>query len=157
MGQGTRLPLLEMSLERFFPKLAGSDYRITSPRSAVYNCIAWAIGDSTQWWWPDELELAYWPEHVPREETLEAFHALMLMLGFEPCENANLEANFDKVALYTKGQQPTHAAGQLETGIWTSKLGPLEDIEHNLDDLVGDCYGIVALVFRRPRRETGKP
>lgn len=144
-----------MSLELFFPKLVGSDYRITSPTSAVYNCIAWAVGDSTRWWWPDDLELAYWPENVLREETLEAFHTLMLTLGFELCENAAPETNFDKVAVYAKGHHPTHAARQLETGIWTSKLGPLEDIEHRLDDLVGDYYGTVAFVFRRQRREAG--
>lgn len=48
---------------------------------------------------------------------------------------------------------PTHAARQLENGKWTSKLGQLEDIEHELDGLVGDKYGIVVTILRRPYRD----
>jgi hypothetical protein len=46
---------------------------------------------------------------------------------------------------------PTHAAWQLGSGRWTSKLGELEDIEHALRDLEGTEYGAVALVMKRPR------
>jgi hypothetical protein len=46
--------------------------------------------------------------------------------------------------------KPTHVAGQLVTGRWTSKLGESEDIEHGLRDLEGDVYGVVVLVMQRP-------
>jgi hypothetical protein len=39
-------------LEEISPGLAKSDYRITSPTDADSNCIAWAAGDSGNWWWP---------------------------------------------------------------------------------------------------------
>ncbi|HEY7428267.1 MAG TPA: hypothetical protein VH682_28795 [Gemmataceae bacterium] len=42
-------------MERFevlFPRLNGTAYRITSPASDVYNCIAWAAGETNRWWWP---------------------------------------------------------------------------------------------------------
>lgn len=98
------------------------------------------------------MNLAYWPENVPREENLDSFCELLQTRGFESCEEPELEANCDKIALYAKGQHPTHAARQLASGKWTSKLGPLEDIEHELEDLVGDCYGTVAVIFRKKRR-----
>lgn len=38
-----------------------------------------------------------------------------------------------------------------KSGTWTSKLGPQEDIEHHeLDGLVGDKYGTVAVIMRKP-------
>jgi hypothetical protein len=37
-------------LEALFPRLRGTAYRITSPASEVYNCIAWAAGDTEHWW-----------------------------------------------------------------------------------------------------------
>jgi hypothetical protein len=140
-----------MNLEDYFPNLSDSEYQITSPSSPTYNCIAWAAGDTTRWWWPDPMGLAYWPDEIPRDETLESFVALMRSLGFDDCGDAVLETGFEKIALFTKGEQATHAARQLESGLWTSKLGPLEDIEHSLEGLVGDCYGSVACLFRRRR------
>ncbi|TAF36353.1 MAG: hypothetical protein EAZ69_10585 [Oscillatoriales cyanobacterium] len=44
---------------------------------------------------------------------------------------------------------PTHAARQLANGKWTSKLGWLEDIEHELDGLTGDRYGVVGQILKR--------
>ncbi|NJL66080.1 MAG: hypothetical protein HC849_06250 [Oscillatoriales cyanobacterium RU_3_3] len=32
---------------------------------------------------------------------------------------------------------------------WTSKLGWLEDIEHELDGFVGDRYGVVGQILKR--------
>ena len=32
-------------LEEAFPGLAGSDYQVSSPRDADYNCIAWQRRD----------------------------------------------------------------------------------------------------------------
>ena len=45
-----------MSLESSFPNLKADGYQVTSPQSLEYNCIAWAAGDNTQWWWPDDDE-----------------------------------------------------------------------------------------------------
>ncbi|MCY7407984.1 MAG: hypothetical protein LH631_11575, partial [Alkalinema sp. CAN_BIN05] len=43
----------------------------------------------------------------------------------------------------TSDARPQHVARQLPNGLWTSKLGRLEDIEHELDGLSGDLYGTV--------------
>jgi len=137
------------SLEHYFPNLQQLSYRITSPPSPKYNCIAWAVGDQDNWWWPDPAGLGYWPKDVPREESLESFERAFAIEGLVPCENANREPGIEKIVLYASGQQPTHAARQLESGMWSSKLGPLEDIEHTLDGLEGELYGTVCLVFRR--------
>jgi hypothetical protein len=137
------------SLEQYFPNLQQLSYKITSPPSAQYNCIGWALGDQENWWWPDPLGLGYWPKNARREETLESFERAFVTEGFVRCENAEPEPSVVKIALYAIGQQPTHAARQLENGMWSSKLGPLEDIEHTLDGLEGELYGTVCLIVRR--------
>jgi len=131
-----------------FPNLG--DYQITSPWADRYNCIAWAAGDATQWWWPEEGKGIFWPAGVQCEETLAAFSAVFAWLGFSPCANADFEDGFEKVALFGDSNGlATHAARQLPTGRWTSKLGRAEDIEHALTDLEGQAYGKVAMVMRR--------
>lgn len=126
-------------------------YAITSEPTIQYNCIAWAAGDATRWWWPDSWGEGYWPAGVDRVETLEAFVEAYRTLGYEPCVTSAHEDGFEKVAIYVdRDELPQHAARQLENGRWTSKLGELEDIEHTLEGLEGAHYGRIAQVLRRP-------
>ncbi len=139
-------------IESVFPGLRGTDYRVSSPHDEVYNCIAWAAGDTRNWWWPGEPKVTHWPDGVPRVRTLEAFRDAFATLGYEPCASGECEPGFEKVALYaTADGLPQHAARQLSDGRWTSKLGMAEDIEHHFHDLEGKVYGSVVLVMRRPR------
>jgi Asp-tRNA(Asn)/Glu-tRNA(Gln) amidotransferase B subunit len=58
----------------------------------------------------------------------------------------------EKIALFVGlDKEVTHAARQLPSGAWTSKLGDWEDIEHKtLSGLESACYGRVARILRRP-------
>ncbi len=138
-------------LKALFPGLRGTAYQVTSPANDLYNCIAWAAGETLRWWWPDLLRNRYWPAGVVRDETLAAFQEAFGSLGYAVCADETLEAGFEKVALFARPDGfPTHAARQLGSGRWTSKLGEVEDIEHALRDLEGVEYGSVALVMKRP-------
>ncbi len=138
-------------LEKAFPGLRSTDYRIASPIDPRYNCIAWAANDSEKSWWP--WGDYYWPPDAPFEETLDSFQEVFESLGYAICQAIEHEPGFEKVAIYVDDQgAPTHGARQLESGIWTSKLGAWQDIEHDsLDGLEGHApaYGTVALVLRR--------
>jgi hypothetical protein len=139
-------------IELAFPALQSKNYVITSPQSDIYNCIAWAAGDTSGWWWPDDPgqpESSKWPVGVQRKDTLEAFREAFVTLGFATCDHDQLETGFEKIALFALAGKPKHAARQLPNGRWTSKLGPMEDIEHSLDDLSGLVYGAVVLVMKR--------
>ena len=154
-GLGTEERVLTMSpLEQLFSGLRDSPYRVTSPRNHQYNCIAWAAGDDANWWWPKNAPddaPRFWPTGVPREETIAAFVAAFATLEFVACDNEDLESGFEKVALFVDDKSvPTHASRQLANGLWTSKLGGWEDIEHELHALTGEIYGTVALVLKRP-------
>ena len=139
-------------LEECFPSLVIAGYGVTSPQTPRYNCIAWAVGDTRRWWWPDPSPFAYWPANIPRENTLQRFIEAFQTLGYEPCENAGLEPDVEKVAVYADDAgAPTHAARQLSSGARTSKLGREEDIEHrDLAGVEGEEYGHVVQLLRRP-------
>lgn len=140
------------TLETIFPGLRGSSYRITSPAERRYNCIAWAAANTTDWWWPVPEGASFWPAGIARALTMDAFREAFATLGYSVCDTAGLETGWEKIALYaTPDGIPRHAARQLLDGRWTSKLGRMEDIEHDLADLAGSLYGSVALVLRRPR------
>jgi hypothetical protein len=140
-------------LEDLFPGLRGAPYRVTSPATEDYNCIAWAAGVVDAWWWPfGDPRRTHWPADVPREETVEAFRAAFALLGYSVCDGAELELGYEKVAVFADPEGcPTHVARQLPTGLWTSKVGKLDDIEHALHDLEGVEYGSVVMVLKRPR------
>src|SRR5262245_23525351 len=125
---GTRQgPAMNEYLETLFPGLRTTSFRGTSPAETKYNCIAWAANDTSQWWWP--VGGVPWPPSVARELTLDAFVAAFQTLGFDAGADEALEPGVEKVALFTDAAGvPTHAARQLPTGRWTSKLGQAEDI-----------------------------
>jgi hypothetical protein len=129
--------------------------RITSLEDKNYNCIAWAAEEDDRWWWPTADY--YWPVGVDREETVDAFVKAFEAIGYERCVDGTLEAGFQKVAIYASSRGvPTHAARQLPSGDWTSKMGSDCDIEHSTVESVRDwpngrSYGSVAVHMRKPR------
>lgn len=144
----------DQDIKSDFPKLRQEGYRITSEETSDYNCFAWAAQDTTDWWSPIPTFGYYWPEKdVPRSEDLAAFTQLYKFeMGFEPCDTGEPELGFEKIALYRHPSgNITHAARLKENGTWTSKLGTMEDIEHNtLTGLEGDDYGAAVQFLKRP-------
>src|SRR5258708_3906964 len=138
-------------LELYFPNLKNSKYTITSSTTRDYNCIAFAAGEIHRWWWP--IGLAYWPENAPRSETVPSFVFAFGTFGYSACEDGTPESGFEKLAIYAHDDGiPTHMARQLPSGIWVSKCGGLEDIEHEtLEALVGPpkAYGSVVQFLKR--------
>ncbi len=81
---------------------------------------------------------------------MEAFRLMFGTFGFEPCSSEEIEPGFEKIAIFANAQGiPKHAARQLATGRWTSKLGKMEDIQHDLRDIEGELYGAVVLLMKR--------
>lgn len=142
-------------LEESFPGLTKHGYSQESPYDPGYNCIAWAAGDSSRVWWPEPGGDGYWPPRITREETLDAFIEAFRSLGYEPCGHGRPERRCEKIAIFvSKAGSPTHAARQLTSGRWASKMGKSVDIEHHLLALRGDEYGEVGQYMKRRRTET---
>lgn len=140
---------MSLLLEELFPQLRGR-YQKTSDATNRYNCIAWAASNDHKWWWPDPMGGSYWPPDLPRDETVQILVRLYENLGFRECRSDSLEPGVDRVAIFALDEhRPTHAARQLPDGRWTSKLGVLEDVAHELRDLEGPRYGSVSRIMRR--------
>ena len=147
MGKETRLQVVEsVWIDDIFPGLVGPGYSVTSSPTDQYNCIAWAAEDDSEWW--SHLQSYRWP--ADRTHSVESLVAVFVSLGYEVCDSNSLEEGYDKVAIYAHSGLWKHAARQLPSGQWTSKLGPDEDIEHTtLEGLCGEPYGIVHCIMRR--------
>jgi hypothetical protein len=144
-----------MEADRDFPGLTPEYHRVTSPAAVEYHYIAWAAGDTENWWQPG----VFWPvESTAPEYGIDALEEAFKSLGFEPYDDAGPEPGFEKVALYGNDLLYTHAARQLPGGRWTSELGKAEDVEHDTPDVVaGGLYGEVATIMRRPLRSDATP
>ncbi|MFA5239461.1 MAG: hypothetical protein WC476_07115 [Phycisphaerae bacterium] len=136
---------------RNFPKLLKTPqpFEETSDYDPKYNCHAYAMGDEKKRWDPID---GYWPQGCPREMSIQAFVNAFETQGYKPCDNGNLEPNYEKIALYANQIGPSHTAKQQDSGRWRSKLGEDADIEHNALGLEGPLYGKVVMFFSRHRK-----
>lgn len=109
------------------------------------------------------MGIGYWPPPpVPREETMQAFVEAFESLGYRLCLNDSLEEGVEKIAIFgarspIPGEPavPTHAALQLSSGEWTSKLGTYEDISHaTVEGVSGPVYGRPMIFMSRPHPTT---
>ena len=144
---------------RDFPNLIRrgpqSNFRVTSPATETPNCVAYAAGDPDRIWWPGSMFPVAWPREAPAEESVAAFVAAFGLMGYHPCDSAEMEPRVEKVAIFAIGSEaPTHVAIQPadRNGWWRSKIGSNVDIEHELYAVSGPLYGAVARVLARPRR-----
>jgi hypothetical protein len=86
-----------------------------------------------------------------------SFEAAYQTLDYVRCQDGSFEQGVEKIVLFGSRDHvgdviPTHAARQLASGKWTSKLGPFEDIRHDVpQDVSGPAYGDAVLFMSRPR------
>ena len=139
-------------LESIFPGLRGGAYDITSAIDPSYNCAAFAAHEQEEWWDPYRPD-GVWPDDLERDASIGHFIALYERKGFVACVDGAFEIGFEKIALYADASGAFgHAARQLESGLWTSKLGELEDIQHaSLESLANPDYGQPSRFMKRPR------
>jgi hypothetical protein len=141
------------TIEAAFPKIRKEGYKITSPETANYNCFAWVVGETAQWWSPDSESGYFWPTDVPKKLEVKSFVKLYArQSGYVPCSHSRLEKGFEKIAIYanTTTGDVTHVAKQTKRGRWSSKLGDWEDVEHNtLTALEGEFYGKPVQILKR--------
>jgi hypothetical protein len=133
------------------PRLADKGFEITSQATRDYNCVAWSVEETTQFWWPVDVGGYFWPTDAT-EPLLPDFEQVYADLGYGRCVHLNHECGADQVAIYlTSSGTPTHASRRLENGNWTSKLGDFEDIEHNdVNGVCCDTYGETVIILCRP-------
>lgn len=138
----------ENKIVKAFPNLNNEDFKIVEPDTGQFNCIAFAAGDSNKWWWPDGIN--YWPDWAPLENSIESLQKAFAGLGFERCENADIEDGFQKIALYETVGVMKHAAVLMPNGHWRSKMGQGPVIEHNSpDSLANGIYGCPTVFMKR--------
>jgi hypothetical protein len=90
------------------------------------------------------------------QETIDNFIEAFKTEGYSPCRDGTFEVGYEKIAIFAENTNPTHAARSLESGAWTSKLGPREDITHpTIASIEGKEYGR-AVAFLKRRNLTWK-
>jgi len=133
---------------------------VTSKVTGDYNCFAWAAGESDSWWGHNQFADEFWPEGVKQEMSIRAFVEAFQTRDFKVCEDESLEVGFEKIAIYANDSGiPQHAARQIANGLWTSKIGLWEDVQHQyVVNLVSHFrgqivdYGNVAVIMKREIR-----
>ena len=131
-----------------FPNLYSEGFEILEPLSQRYNCVAYAAGDISQWWWPDRIN--YWPPWATRDNRMESLKEVFAGLGYEQCNGDSLEDGYQKVALYELQGRFQHIVAQTLNGLWRSKMGQGPVMEHrNPESLSGGMYGTPTVFMRR--------
>lgn len=140
------------------PDLRTSSHEVVSQKTPLYNCFAFAAGDRHNVWCPyrhpnNRGSRGYWPvDPPPADLRPDSFIAAFESLGFEVCSNPDYERGYSKIAFFVRHDgDVVHIALQPSdrNGRWKSKLGELEDIEHELHALGGDSYGRPQVFMKR--------
>ena len=129
----------------------GEGATVDSECDSSYNCVGWAMHDKNLWD-PLPSRIHIWPNGVSRDGRLGSYVAMFQHEGFEHCAKDAPRDGYEHIAIYVdRNAEFMHVARELPNGRWTSKLGGLNDITHDLDDLVGTYYGNPTVYMRRPR------
>src|ERR1700720_1988302 len=99
-------------IEAVFPALVGTKYSEESAETDVYNCIAFAFGDTSQWWWPRKRFGDYWPPGFPLSDSVDVLIRIFEVHGYSTCDTPNHEIGYEKVAIYCRDRRFKHAARQ---------------------------------------------
>jgi hypothetical protein len=127
------------TLSAAFPHLKTGDYCVTAPATRTYNCFAWSVSNTSSWM--DTVIDRVYGNHNGTLEFSD-FDSMYALGGLVPVTDAT--PSNAEVALYAKGNTPTHAARKTGTGCgaWESKLGGSVRISHEPWQLEGgSVYG----------------
>lgn len=121
-------------LIQIYPDLRNdSNFQILSPRTPVYNCIAWAMDYTDRWVEPCDGPGFWWPNGATRDYTAEALIEAFEAEGFELAQHLNPEEGFSKVILYKNEvtETWTHASKVISDDVKYSKFGQSWDGHHS--------------------------
>jgi hypothetical protein len=142
-------------IEAAIPALAGTNYSEESRATEEYNCIAYAFGDTKNPWWPKAKGYGYyWPPGFAANDSVDTLKTIFRVHGYFDCDSNEHEIGYEKVAIYGRNGKFLHAARQLQSGRWASKLGDEQDIEHeHAEHVMGDAYGEDIHIMRKKRKD----
>jgi hypothetical protein len=139
-------------IESLFPLLVGTSYSEESPATDTYNCVAFAVGDFQNWWWPRKGYGIYWPPGFPLDDFVATLVSIFELHGYSVCNNSDHESGYEKLVIFSHLGRFKHAARQLKSGRWASKLGEEQDIEHERAEHVENAdYGTAETFLKRRR------
>lgn len=125
------------------------NYKLTSPETFEYNCIAFAMGMLDRWIDSSDIPWHWWPP-VRKDTSPSSLVEAFKYFGFEECGmDDKVDEQYDKVALYKDDIQWTHAAKVVADGEYHSKFGASFDGHHSGGDVLKAKYGSVFLIMRR--------
>ena len=126
-----------------------NNYEPRSDEDFNYNCLAFALGDTSNWWEPPGQFGFYWPPGLPDDLSVGTAIRIIKLHGFVRDLEPNIAPEADAIAIYANGDEWTHFA-KFHNGVWLSKLGIDHDIEHSsLEVLEGDLYGKAVRILSR--------
>lgn len=151
-------------LVALFRGLRNAQWDIKSKADINYNCIAWSAGEKHRRWdlsdHPGTHLPSYWPEGVKKSEGIAYLIAAMMKEGFVVCEReeaVTYDPEFDTIVVYERDAKWEHAARLLHNGMWSSKIGYFNDIQHDSPEAIaGRDYGHPFKYMKRRRKRRGK-
>ena len=136
-------------LSRNFPRLVPGDWCVLAPSTKRYNCIAWSVGNTSEWIW-NQVDGYGDGDGTVSISDFDAFYDQTA--GLVPSEHPSSNT---QVALFANGTTPTHAAAAADISScgsipFTSKLGSSVRAAHDLNQLEGGtAYGNVVRYYDR--------
>jgi len=139
-------------VEQDFPGLIGANYALSAEDFNI-NCLAYAMGDPSNWWEPPKGQGQYWPDGFSEDTSVQTAEEILRSRGYTEEIQIGKVPGGEAIAIYSDGHEWTHFA-KFSDGVWSSKLGDGHDVcGHDLEHLVGHLYGGVRKILAKPQKD----
>ena len=136
-------------IEYDFPRLIGKEFDL-SDESFNYNCLAFALGDHSQWWEPPMAPGQYWPPGFSDDVSIQTVEKIIRVHGYTKELELDSMPETEAIAIYGIGGEWAHFA-KFSSGKWKAKLGWGHDVQGvSLSDMEVPIYGKVIKILSRP-------
>lgn len=131
-----------------------ANFKLLSPFSFQYNCIAFAMGMTDRWVDDSDIAWHWWPP-IEKGPSVDHLKRAFRYFGFEECGmDDSIDELYDKIAIYHLAGRWTHAAKIVAAGIYHSKFGESYDGCHSSGGVLRAQYGDVCLIMRRLKTDS---
>src|SRR5882757_1895841 len=95
-------------IKRAFPSLDDHNCQRKSDQDFNYNCLAFVLGDLSNWWEPPGEFGFYWPPGFSDDLSVDTVVEIIKLHGFVLDVDRKSRPKADAIAIYAKGDEWTH-------------------------------------------------
>jgi hypothetical protein len=89
----------DSGLEQMGPNFLTTPCTNAGCKDPRFNCVAYAVGDLTQFWYDVNIKSYHWPPGARNSDAMEAWTDVFRFHGCHETDDRSLEPEYEKIAI----------------------------------------------------------